>query len=142
MKVSLVFLLLAVAYGADAMSVEKRDIQDGVDRITKLVREMSASLTDTTKDVVEKMKASEVASTAQNYMEGSKARMQPLVEKVQAGAAQLHEQLRPFIANIEDELKPLTQNVSAHVKPLTDMMETFFQQMVKHTKAMLPPAPQ
>ncbi|XP_068180721.1 antifreeze protein type IV [Antennarius striatus] len=128
MKVSLVFLLLAVAYGTEAMSVERRDIQAGVDRITKLVQDISASLTDTTKDMMEKMKTSEVASTAQNYMEGSKARVQPLVEKVQAGAARLQAQLRPLIAN-----------VNAHVKPLTDMVETFFQQMMKHTQALMPP---
>uniref|UniRef100_A0A3B4XES3 Antifreeze protein type IV n=1 Tax=Seriola lalandi dorsalis TaxID=1841481 RepID=A0A3B4XES3_SERLL len=97
-----------------------------------------------------KVKALEVTNTAQTYMEDSRAKIQPLVDKVQAEAAKLQEQVKPFIANIEDQIKPLTENLNAQVKPLTDnfhtqvkpltdMMEKFFQQVMDQTKALLPP---
>ncbi|XP_022602148.1 type-4 ice-structuring protein LS-12-like [Seriola lalandi dorsalis] len=153
MKFSLVAALvvvLAVAHGSEAVSLVKRDIQSDVDRITKLINDMSASITTATQDMVEKVKALEVTNTAQTYMEDSRAKIQPLVDKVQAEAAKLQEQVKPFIANIEDQIKPLTENLNAQVKPLTDnfhtqvkpltdMMEKFFQQVMDQTKALLPP---
>lgn len=50
-------------------------------------------------------------------MEDSKAKIQPLVEKVQVEAAKLQEQVKPFVTNIQDQ-----------VKPLANMMEKLFQQ--------------
>lgn len=84
------------------------------------------------------------------YMEDSRAKIQPLVEKVQAEATKLQEQVKPYITNIEDQIKPLTDNFNAQVKPLTDnfhaqvqpladMMEKFFKQVMDQTKALLPP---
>ncbi|XP_040900955.1 type-4 ice-structuring protein LS-12-like [Toxotes jaculatrix] len=153
MKVSLVaalIVVLAVAHSSEAVSLVKRDIQSDVDRITKLINDMSASITSATQDMVEKVKALEVTNTAQTYVEDSKAKIQPLVDKVQAEATKLQEQVKPFIANIEDQIKPLTENFNtqvrpltdnfhAQVKPLTDMMEKFFQQVMDQTKALLPP---
>ncbi|XP_044063730.1 type-4 ice-structuring protein LS-12-like [Siniperca chuatsi] len=152
MKFSLVVTLvvLAVAHGTEAGSLVKRDVQSEVDRITKIINDMSASITTATQDMVEKVKALEVTNTAQTYMEDSRAQIQPLVEKVQAEAAKLQEQVKPFIANIEEHIKPLTDNFNtqvkpltdnfhAQVKPLTDMMEKLFQQVMDQTKALLPP---
>ncbi|AWP15625.1 putative type-4 ice-structuring protein LS-12-like [Scophthalmus maximus] len=142
MKFSLVAALvvvLAVAHGSEAGSLVKRDVQAEVDKITKLIRDMSATFTRETQDIVEKVKALEVTNSAQTYMEASKAQIQPLVDKVQAEATRMQEQLKPFLANIEDQLKPLGDNVNVHVKPLTDMMASFFQQVVDQTKALLPP---
>ncbi|XP_071327039.1 type-4 ice-structuring protein LS-12-like [Trachinotus anak] len=153
MKFSLVAALvvvLAVVHGSEAVSLVKRDLQSDVDRLTKLISDMSASITTATQDMVEKVKALDVTNTAQTYMEDSRAKIQPLVDKVQAEAAKLQEQVKPFIANIEDQIKPLTQNLNAQVKPLTDnfhaqvkpltdMMEKFFQQAMDQTKALLPP---
>ncbi|XP_018555510.1 antifreeze protein type IV [Lates calcarifer] len=153
MKFSLVAALvvvLAVAHGSEAVSLVKRDVQSDVDKITKLINDMSASITSATQDMVEKVKALEVTNTAQTYMEDSRAKIQPLVDKVQAEAAKLQEQVKPFIANIEDQIRPLTENFSTQVKPLTDnfhtqvkpltdMMEKFFQQVMDQTKALLPP---
>ncbi|XP_039974790.1 type-4 ice-structuring protein LS-12-like isoform X2 [Xiphias gladius] len=153
MKFSLVASLvavLAVAHGSEAVSLVKRDVRSDVDRITRLINDMSSSITSATQDMVEKVKALEVSNTAQTYMEDSRAKIQPLVERVQAEAAKLQEQVKPFIANIEDQIKPLTENLNAQVKPLTDnfhaqvkpltdMMEKFFQQVMEQTKALLPP---
>ncbi|KAM9352997.1 uncharacterized protein ABDE67_005376 [Symphorus nematophorus] len=153
MKFSLVAALvvvLAVAHGTEAGSLMKRDVQSEVDRLTKIIKEMSASITTATQDMVEQVKALEVTNTAQTYVEDSKAKVQPLVDRVQAEAAKLQEQLKPFIANIEDKMKPLTDNINAQVgpmtdnlhaqvKPFTDMVEKFFQQMMNQTKALLPP---
>nr|XP_046256859.1 type-4 ice-structuring protein LS-12-like [Scatophagus argus] len=153
MKFSLVAALvvvLAVAHGTEAMSVVKRDVQSEVDRITKIIKDMSTSITTATQDMVEKVKALEMTNTAQTYMEDSRAKILPLVEKVQAEATKLQEQVKPFIANIEDQIKPLTDNFNtqvkpltdnfhAQVKPLTDMMENFFQQVMDQTKALMPP---
>ncbi|KAF0031759.1 hypothetical protein F2P81_016314 [Scophthalmus maximus] len=142
MKFSLVAALvvvLAVAHGSEAGSLVKRDVQAEVDKITKLIRDMSATFTRETQDIVEKVKALEVTNSAQTYMEASKAQIQPLVDKVQAEATRMQEQLKPFLANIEDQLKPLGDNVNVHVKPLTDMMASFFQQVVDQTKYLLPP---
>ncbi|CAK6958985.1 antifreeze protein type IV [Scomber scombrus] len=153
MKFSLVAALvvvLAVAHGTESVSVVKRDVQAEVDKITKLINEMSAGITTATHDMVEKVKALEVTNTAQGYVKDSRAQIQPLVEKVQAEAAKLQEQVKPFIANIEDQLKPLTDNFNAQVKPLTDnfhaqvkpltdIMEKLFQQVMDQTKALLPP---
>merc|ERR1712035_115873 len=153
MKFSLVAALvvvLAVAHGAEAVSLVKRDVQAEVDRLTKIINDMSASITATTQELVEKVKALEVTNTAQTYMETGRAQIQPLVDRVQAEAATLQEQLKPVIANIEDKLKPLTDNISAQVGPvtgslhlqvksLTDMVEKVFQQVMDETKALLPP---
>merc|ERR1711976_276048 len=142
MKFSLVAALvvvLAVAHGTQAVSLVKRDAQSDLDQITKLINDMSASITSATQDMVEKVKTMEVANQAQNYMEDSRAKIQPLVDKVQAEAAKLQEQVKPFITNIEDQIRPLTDNFNAQVKPLTDMMEKFFQQVMDQTKALVPP---
>merc|ERR1712098_855184 len=142
MKFSLIAALvvvLAVAHSTESVSLVKRDVQAEVERITKLISDMSTSITSATQDMVEKVKALEVTNTAQTYMEDSRAQIQPLVEKVQAEAAKLQEQVKPFIANIEDQIKPLTDNFNAQVKPLTDMMEKFFKQVMDQTRALLPP---
>uniref|UniRef100_A0A8D3E1Z2 Antifreeze protein type IV n=1 Tax=Scophthalmus maximus TaxID=52904 RepID=A0A8D3E1Z2_SCOMX len=142
MKFSLVAALVVfecASAGSEAGSLVKRDVQAEVDKITKLIRDMSATFTRETQDIVEKVKALEVTNSAQTYMEASKAQIQPLVDKVQAEATRMQEQLKPFLANIEDQLKPLGDNVNVHVKPLTDMMASFFQQVVDQTKALLPP---
>lgn len=84
------------------------------------------------------------------YMEDSRAKIQPLVEQVQAEATKLQEQVKPYISNIEEHIRPLTDNFNSHVKPLTDnfheqvkpltdMMEKLFQQVVDQSKALLPP---
>merc|ERR1711980_24445 len=153
MKFSLVaalVVMLAVAHGTEAVSLAKRDVQAEVDRITKIINDMSASITTATQEMVEKVKAMEVTNTAQTYIEDSKTKIQPLVDRVQAEAATLQEQLKPLITNIEDKIKPLTDNISAQVgpmtdklhsqvRPLTDMVEKLFQQVMDETKALLPP---
>ncbi|XP_071378096.1 antifreeze protein type IV [Centroberyx affinis] len=153
MKFSLVAALvvvLAVAHGTESVSLVKRDIPSEVDRITQFIKDMSATLTSATQDMVEKVKAHELTNKAQTYMEDSRAQIQPLVDKVQAEAEKLQEQLKPFIANIEDQIKPmtdnfqaqvkpLTDNFHAQVKPLTDQMEKLFAQLMDQTKALLPP---
>lgn len=50
--------------GTEAMSVN-RDVQAEVDRITKIIRDMSSTITVATQDMVEKVKALEVTNTAQ-----------------------------------------------------------------------------
>lgn len=42
-----------------------RDVQAEVDRITKIIKDMSATVTVATQDMVEKVKALEVTNTAQ-----------------------------------------------------------------------------
>ncbi|XP_059195546.1 type-4 ice-structuring protein LS-12-like [Centropristis striata] len=153
MKFSLVATLvvvLAVAQGAVAGSVVKRDAQSDLAKINKLINDMSASITSATQDMVQKVKALEVTNTAQTYVEESKAKIQPLVKKVQDEAAKLQEQVKPFITNIEEQIKPLTDNFHAQVKPLndnfhaqvksvSDVMERFFKQVMDQTKALMPP---
>ncbi|XP_041648688.1 type-4 ice-structuring protein LS-12-like [Cheilinus undulatus] len=153
MKFSLVAALvvvLAIAHGSEAGTLVKRDVQAEVDRITGLIKDMSASLTATTQDLVEKVKALEVTNTAQTYVEEGRAQIQPLVEKVQAEANKLQAQLEPYMANIEEQMKPLTDgfnaqvrpltdNIQEQVKPLTDMVEQFLQQVMEQTKALMPP---
>ncbi|XP_022046149.1 type-4 ice-structuring protein-like [Acanthochromis polyacanthus] len=137
--VAAIIVVLAVAHGSEAGSLVKRDVQADVDKITKLIDEMSASFTTATQDMVEKVKALEVTSKAQTYMEDSKTKIQPLLEKFQAEATKLQEQVKPFIASIEDQMKPLTENFNAQVRPLTDMMEKFFETVKDQTKALMPP---
>ncbi|KAK5600304.1 hypothetical protein CRENBAI_001390 [Crenichthys baileyi] len=153
MKFSLVatlLVVLSVTHGSEARSLVKREVQAEVDKITQLLKEMSASVTTATQDMVEKMKTLEMTNTAQTYMEDSRAKIQPLVEKVQAEAVKLQEQVKPFISNIEEHIRPLTDdfsaqvqpladNFQAQVKPLTDIMEKFLQQVMEQSKALLPP---
>uniref|UniRef100_A0A3B3YMX2 Antifreeze protein type IV n=1 Tax=Poecilia mexicana TaxID=48701 RepID=A0A3B3YMX2_9TELE len=149
MKFSLVatiLVVLAVAH-SEARSLVRREVQAEVDRITQLLRDMSASVTTATQDMVEKMKALEMTNTA-TYMEDSQAKIQPLVEQVQSEAAKLQEQVKPLISNIEERIRPLTDDFNAQVltdnlqnqvKPLTNMMEKFLQQVMEQSKALLPP---
>lgn len=51
--------------GNEAVSLVKRDVQSEVDRITKLINDMSASIITATQDMVENVKALEVTNTAQ-----------------------------------------------------------------------------
>ncbi|KAK2845004.1 hypothetical protein Q5P01_011663 [Channa striata] len=130
MKFSLIAALvvvLAVAHDSVAMSLVKRDVQAEVDRMTRILNEMSASFSSATQELMDKVKALEVTNTAQTYMDGSKAQIQPLLEKVQAEAAKLQEQVKPFVTDIEDQ-----------VKPLTDTFGQFLQQVVEQTKTLLP----
>uniref|UniRef100_A0A3B5LCL5 Antifreeze protein type IV n=1 Tax=Xiphophorus couchianus TaxID=32473 RepID=A0A3B5LCL5_9TELE len=147
MKFSLVATILVVLAVSEARSLVKREVQAEVDRITQILREMSASVTMATQDMVEKMKALEMTNTA-TYMEDSRAKIQPLVEQVQSEAAKLQEQVKPLISNIEEHIRPLTDDFNAQVltdnlqnqvKPLTSMMEKFLQQVMEQSKALLPP---
>merc|ERR1712189_145732 len=142
MKFSLVAALvvvLAVAHGTESVSLVKRDVQAEVDKITKLINDMSTSITSATQEMVEKVKALEVTNTAQTYMEDSRAQIQPLVEKVQPFIANIEGQIKPLTDNFNAQVKPLTDNFHAQVKPLTDIMEKFFKQVMDQTKALLPP---
>ncbi|KAK9514261.1 hypothetical protein VZT92_027740 [Zoarces viviparus] len=121
MKFSIIAALvvvLAVAHGTEAGSLVKRDAQINLSQMTKLIKDMSASITSATQDMVDKVKALEMTNTAQTYAENSRSQIQPLVEKV----------------------KPLTDNFYSQVKPLTSIMEKFFQQVMDSTKTL--PAPQ
>nr|XP_019962195.1 PREDICTED: type-4 ice-structuring protein LS-12-like [Paralichthys olivaceus] len=153
MKFSLVAALLvalAVAHGSEAVSLAKRDVQSELNRITKFITDMSDTITNSTQDVVERMQALEMTNTTQTYIKNSKAKIQPLVDKVQSEAAKLQEQVKPFIANINDKIKPLTDNFNAQVRPLTDdfhaqvkpladMMVNLFKQVMDQTKALVIP---
>merc|ERR1711980_42718 len=124
MKFSLVaalVVMLAVAHGTEAVSLAKRDVQAEVDRITKIINDMSASITTATQEMVEKVKALEVTNTAQTYMETSRAQIQPLTD------------------NLSAQVGPMTDKLHSQVKPLTDMVEKLFQQVMDETKALLPP---
>lgn len=57
--------LKCVFAGTESVSLVKRDVQAEVDRITKLINDMSTSITSATQDMVEKVKALEVTNTAQ-----------------------------------------------------------------------------
>ncbi|KAM9723799.1 uncharacterized protein ACNS7B_019107 [Menidia menidia] len=148
--VSALVVLLAVSHGSEGLSLVKREAPADVEKIAQLLKEMSASVTTATQEMVEKIKALEVTNTAQTYMEDSRARIQPLVDRVQAEAGRLQDSVRPYISNIEEQVKPLTDNLQAQVKPLTDnfqaqvkpltdLMEKLFQQVVDQSKALLPP---
>ncbi|KAG8009826.1 Type-4 ice-structuring protein LS-12 [Nibea albiflora] len=138
MKFSLVAALvvvLAVSHGTEAVSLVKRDVQSEVDRIAKIINDMSA----VTQEMVEKVKALEVTNTAQTYLEDTKAKILPLVEKVQAEATKLQDQVRPFIANIEDQMRPLTDNFNAQVKPLTDKIHAQVKPLADNFQAQVQP---
>ncbi|CAN9514155.1 unnamed protein product [Ophioblennius macclurei] len=131
MKFSLVaaiVALLAVAHGPEARTLMRRDVQSDIDQITKIFNDMSASLTSTTQDLVEKMKAMEVTNTAQTYYQDGKAQIQPLVDQFQAEAVKLQEQM-----------KPLADNLSAQVQTFNYMMEKWFQEVVDQTKVLMHP---
>lgn len=51
--------------GTEAMSLANRDVQAEVDRITRILKDMSASIATATQDMVEKVKTLEVSNTAQ-----------------------------------------------------------------------------
>ncbi|XP_054478416.1 type-4 ice-structuring protein LS-12-like [Anoplopoma fimbria] len=147
MKFSIIAALvvvLAVAHGTEAKSVVKRDAQSDMDKFAKLISEMSASITSTTQDMVEKVKALEVTNTAQTYVVDSMSKIQTLAERVQAEATNLQEQAKPYIGNIEEHIRPMTENfktltdnLQAQVKTLTDMMPRFFQQVMDQIKELL-----
>ncbi|XP_040021863.1 antifreeze protein type IV [Gasterosteus aculeatus] len=150
-NIAALVLVLAVAHGTQAGSLVRRDAQSELDKITKLINDMSAGLSNATQEVVEKIKTLEMSNTAQTYMEDSRSQIQPLVDKVQAEAAKLQEQVKPFVSDMEEQIrpvmenfqtqvKPLADNFQAQVKPLADTMMKIFQQLMDRTKAL--PAPQ
>ncbi|XP_068558277.1 type-4 ice-structuring protein LS-12-like [Cebidichthys violaceus] len=153
MKFSIIAALvvvLAVAHGTEAGSLVKRDAQINVSQMTKLIKDMSASITSATQDMVEKVKALEMTNTAQTYAENGRSQIQPLVDKVMAEATKLQEQVKPLVSNVEEHIRPIMENFNTQVKPLsdnfygqvkalTDVMEKFFQQVTDSTKALPPP---
>ncbi|KAG5843040.1 type-4 ice-structuring protein LS-12-like [Anguilla rostrata] len=140
MKFSLVAALvvvLALAIGSESVSVVKREAPE-LEQLTQYFQDLSATLTRTTQDIMEKLKAHELTGQAQAYIEDGRAQLQPLAEKIQ-------EQLKPLAANIEEQLKPLTDSVQAQIKPLADsvqaQLEELWKKVLEQTKA-LAPAPQ
>ncbi|KAJ8336390.1 hypothetical protein SKAU_G00376100 [Synaphobranchus kaupii] len=140
MKFSLAVLVvvLALAIGNESVSVVKREAPE-LEQITKYFQELSATLTRTTQEMVEKLKAHELAGQAQTYFEDGKAQLQPLAEKIQ-------EQLKPLAANIEQQLKPLTESMQAQIKPLAEsvqaQLEDLWKKVLDQTKALAPPPSQ
>lgn len=51
--------------GTQAGSLVRRDAQSELDKITKLINDMSAGLSNATQEVVEKIKTLEMSNTAQ-----------------------------------------------------------------------------
>ncbi|XP_053183399.1 type-4 ice-structuring protein LS-12 [Scomber japonicus] len=153
MKFSLVAALvvvLAVAHGTESVSLVKRDAKAEVEKVTKFISEMTASITTATQDVVEKVKALKVVNTADNFVKVGTEQIQPLIKKVQSEVAKLQEQAKPFITNIEDQFKPITDtfvakvqplvdNLQAQVDPLTDIVEKLLKQVTDSIEALLPP---
>ncbi|KAG7457579.1 hypothetical protein MATL_G00228730 [Megalops atlanticus] len=135
MKFSLVAALvvvLALALGSESVSVVKREAPE-VEKLTQYFQDLSAMLTRTTQDLVEKLKAHELAGQAQAYIEDGKTQLQPLAEKIQ-------EQLKPLASNIEETLKPLAESVQAQIKPMADtvqaQLEDIWQKLLDQTKAL------
>nr|WJN62212.1 type-4 ice-structuring protein LS-12-like protein [Conger myriaster] len=130
MKFSLVAALvvvLALAIGSESVSVVKREAPE-MDKVSQYLQELSASLTRTTQELVEKLNAQELAGQAQS-----------LVEKVQ-------EKLKPLATDIEDKLRPLATSMQAQLQPLADSLQAQIQNLWKtvqeQTKALAAPPAQ
>ncbi|XP_073728609.1 apolipoprotein A-II [Misgurnus anguillicaudatus] len=125
MKFSLIaILVVALVIGSESLSLVKREAPAEFEKIAKYFQ-----------DLVDTLKAPEMADKARAYFEESRAQFQPMVEKLQ-------EQLKP-LSNIEDQIKPLAASVQAQVAPLGDMVQSQFEEMIKFvaekTKDILPP---
>ncbi|XP_061112195.1 type-4 ice-structuring protein-like [Conger conger] len=130
MKFSLVAALvvvLALAIGSESVSVVKREAPE-MDKVTEYLNELSATLTRTTQDLVEKLNAQELAGQAQSM------------------AAKVQEQLKPLATEIEDKLKPLAESMQAKLKPMADALQAQIQDLWKavqeQTKALAAPPAQ
>lgn len=51
--------------GTEAVSLVKREVPSEVDMITKIIKDMSVTITSATNDMVEKVKALELTNQAQ-----------------------------------------------------------------------------
>uniref|UniRef100_A0AAY5K0F5 Type-4 ice-structuring protein LS-12-like n=1 Tax=Esox lucius TaxID=8010 RepID=A0AAY5K0F5_ESOLU len=117
MKVFLatIVVVLALAHGSQAQSTQ-------VEELTKYFQDLSAMVTSTTEQLVQKMQA-------ETFMEDGKAQLQ-----------QIQEKLAPLAENIQAQLNPLADNVQAQLKPLVDnvqaQMEELFRKVLDQTKAI------
>ncbi|KAG9335694.1 hypothetical protein AGOR_G00044160 [Albula goreensis] len=125
MKVSVVVaLVFALALGSEAVSVVKREAPE-LEKLTQYFQDLSATLTRTTQDIVEKLKAHELTGQAQAYIEEGKTQLQPLAEKIQ-------EQLKPLSESMQAQIKPLADSVQAQ-------LEELWKQVMEQTKALAAP---
>ncbi|XP_061531479.1 type-4 ice-structuring protein LS-12-like [Phycodurus eques] len=131
-------VFLALAHGAERGSPVKRDLRGGASELDRLVDDTSASLASATQDAVQKVKG-HIATTARAYVEDSRAKIPPLVEKVPGEAVECQERVKPFVANAEERMKPLADNFQAQVEPLAQLMENFFKRLMDQTEALLTP---
>uniref|UniRef100_A0AAY5KYQ7 Antifreeze protein type IV n=1 Tax=Esox lucius TaxID=8010 RepID=A0AAY5KYQ7_ESOLU len=106
MKVFLatIVVVLALAHGSQAQSTQ-------VEELTKYFQDLSAMVTSTTEQLVQKMQA-------ETFMEDGKAQLQ-----------QIQAQLNPLADNVQAQLKPLVDNVQAQ-------MEELFRKVLDQTKAI------
>ncbi|KAJ8273764.1 hypothetical protein GJAV_G00105270 [Gymnothorax javanicus] len=133
MKFSIVAALvvvLALAIGSESVSLVKREAPE-LEKLTKYFQDLSETVSRTTQEMVEKMKAHELTGQAQTYFESGKAQLQPIADKIQ-------EQLQ--------QLKPLTESMQSQVQPLAESLHAQFQalwqQVMDQVKALPAPASQ
>ncbi|XP_041962434.1 type-4 ice-structuring protein LS-12-like [Alosa sapidissima] len=133
---TLALLMLVISHGTESASMVKRDVPAEIEKITKYLQDLSSMLTTTTAELVEKIKAADLTSQAEAYLQEGKAQVQPLLEKVQA-------QLKPLTANIDEKLKPLSGPILSQIQPLAASVEAQVEDLLRkvmdHTKALLPP---
>ncbi|XP_063055432.1 antifreeze protein type IV [Engraulis encrasicolus] len=137
MKFSLTvaLVILVILQGTESAPLVKPDLSAEIAKVTQYFQDMSKLFTTTSTELVEKVKAYELTSKAEAYLEEGKALLQQL-EKVQ-------EEMKPLAASIEEQLKPLSASLQAHIKPLAASLETQIEDLIKRvvtqTKALLPP---
>ncbi|XP_062395685.1 type-4 ice-structuring protein LS-12-like [Sardina pilchardus] len=133
---AIALLVLVISHGAESASLVQRDVPAEIQKITKFLEDISSMFTTTVTELVEKIKATDLTSEAEAYLQEGKAQVQPLLEKVQ-------KQLKPLTANIEEKLKPLSGPILSQIQPLAASVEAQVEDLLRkvmdHTKALLPP---
>ncbi|MBN3295023.1 type-4 ice-structuring protein LS-12 [Amia ocellicauda] len=129
-------VVLALTHGSDASYLRDEPAKTDLETLTKYFQDLSALISSTTQDIVDKVKAQELADKAQAYLQDGKAQLQPLADNLQA-------QLKPLVDNLEEQLKPMADNLQAQVKPVTDNLQAqlvdFWQKILDQAKALAPP---
>ncbi|XP_026869406.2 antifreeze protein type IV [Electrophorus electricus] len=128
MKFALIAAFVVVlAIGSESASLVKRDVSAEVEKLGKYFQDLFENL--------KTVEGPELADKAKDYIEQSRAQLQPMMEKLQ-------EKLKPLAGNIEQQIKPLAASMQAQIAPYTDLVqsqvEDLFKFMVDQTKAILP----
>ncbi|XP_062395682.1 uncharacterized protein LOC134083372 [Sardina pilchardus] len=133
---AIALLVLVISHGTESASLVKRDVPAEIQKITKFLEDISSMFTTTVTELVEKIKATDLTSENEAYLQEGKAQVQPLLQPLAASVeAQVEDLLRKAMdltkALLTPQIDPKTPGLNSTVRAM-HLFLSVYKPVIKH----------